>query len=898
MEITRRSVLTGMAVAVLAGALPSVARADTAAGGVRLDFGGATPAPAPGYVRASTETYTAQRGWGWVSAANLVTRDRGGDPVHRDFVFGTAARTFRIGNLTPGRYRLAVVAGDLNFGDHVTQVQAEGVDGGPLPVLRPSVAQFGTLTATLVVPAGATTADITLGSPVNNWVVNAIILEPATEAEEPRVTYVNAPVVSTWGPILTTPDVTVALLAGHRSRAAGRTVVATGLGCPDYLTLIASEVDFWRTHQAASGAIIDPYLSREFQYSTPAYAHAAATLVAYADRSDLVETAALALDHSARTLADRTAASAHEDFFPPMIAHAIRLLAPHVPASRSAVWRADIARFDPLTTYRQGVGGNNWNLVAATGEALFQMDGLRAANDRFAERSFAGQGDTFDPTLGLYLEGPMAYDHFPRLWVDDLVARGYSGPFAAELSEASRRAANVSLFMQSPTGELAAGGRSAHHQWNEAQQCVTYEIYAAQALANGDTELAAAYKRGAHLALRSMFRWVRPSGEMQIVKNWIDPAQRFGYESYSGHSQYNLLPMSMLAIAYEHAAASEEVAEGPAPADVGGYVLHIDALHKVFANASGTYVQIDTAADHGYDATGLIRAHFAGHSPQLGSSDSLLAAPSYQIPANVARPRTTAIGVAWEVSPGTWRYFGELAPALTADPELVRGTETVEEVSFTLRYSGDFGGGVTVVEEQFTLTPDDVRVTTVLPGFAGAVRRVAPVLSNDGRTPATIEVDGKEARVWQEEGGTQGSTLVYRMHDAETVTVGAQEYGNHNGLMRLAVGEYAPGAGDAGVALTITAYKDVSVEVTTRSVAGMVHLVVRTRNNSDAPVDVRVTSPYGSRTFTGIAPGRTVANTFAARSASIPAGVVDVVATTAGGGSVTVAEPYAAHTSR
>ena len=44
----------------------------------RLDFGGATPAPAPGYVRVGTGTYTVARGYGWVTAAGLAIRDRGG----------------------------------------------------------------------------------------------------------------------------------------------------------------------------------------------------------------------------------------------------------------------------------------------------------------------------------------------------------------------------------------------------------------------------------------------------------------------------------------------------------------------------------------------------------------------------------------------------------------------------------------------------------------------------------------------------------------------------------------------------------------------------------------------------------------------------------------------------
>src|SRR6185437_10133423 len=187
----------------------------------------------------------------------------------------------------------------------------------------------------------------------------------------------------------------------------------------------------------------------------------------------------------------------------------------------------------------------------------------------------------------------MAYDHFPRLWLADLLAGGYDGPSHAELEEAIRRAAITSLFMQSPWGELPAGGRSAQHQWNEAEQCVTYEIYAARALKDGDAPMAGVYERAAHLALASMRRWIRPSGEMQIVKNWFDPAQRFGFEGYSSPSQYNLLPAAMLALAYEHSAATEAVQERPAPADVGGYVLEIPSLHKVFASAGGAYVEIE-----------------------------------------------------------------------------------------------------------------------------------------------------------------------------------------------------------------------------------------------------------------------------------------------------------------
>ena len=46
--------------------------------------------------------------------------------------------------------------------------------------------------------------------------------------------------------------------------------------------------------------------------------------------------------------------------------------------------------------------------------------------------------------------------------------------------------------MQSPNGELPTGGRSAQHQWNEAQQCVSYEIWA---VSSGERERGREWER-------------------------------------------------------------------------------------------------------------------------------------------------------------------------------------------------------------------------------------------------------------------------------------------------------------------------------------------------------------------------------------------------------------------
>jgi hypothetical protein len=765
----------------------------------RFDFG--TAATESGYVAVGAETlYRPEQGYGWVGSAaapDMVVRDRGGpDRLRRDFVFGRTSRVFRI-DAPMGRYRLTVIAGDMDYGDHVLEIVVSG--GGAvvaLPVLRPVAAEFVTLEAIVTVAEGIP-LDLTFRSPDNNWAVNALTLTPVPDSENtpPRVmrqSFTRAMPASSWEPVTQWPDPTAALLNRYRAALARKpTVRPTGLTRADYLKLIARGVDFWKKHQNDDGAIIDPYRKAEFQYSTPAFAHAAATLVVYAGRRDLIGPAVKALNQASRALSERRAASAHEDFYPPMLAHAIRLLKPRVPATVSARWEADIRRFDPFTTYRFRPGANNWNVVAMSGEFLFQKAGLRPASNTFVAASVAAQGKHFGSPYGLYLEGPIAYDHFPRLWAADMVASGYAGSHASELRESLRRAAVTSLFLQSPWGELPAGGRSAHHQWNEAEQCVTYEIYAARALKVGDVSLAAAFKRAAHLALASMRRWVRPSGELQIIKNWVAPEKEHAFETYSAHSQYGLLPLSMLAIAYEHAAPTEKIAEKPTPADVGGFVLHLEELHKVVANAGGMYIEVDTIGDHHYDATGLIRVHHPAVNPQLGPSDSVLADSAYRRPKDAPRPpQTTGIGMAWQIADGSWRHLGGVGGERTK--VTVRDvSESPGRVTFRIRYEGDLGGP-TFIEERYVVTPAGVELTTRLGGYNGLRRYVWPVLADDGRMATEITVAGDVVRVTKR---GEKSAQTFRPVGASSVRVMPEKYPNHNGWARLAVAEYPAGDG-------------------------------------------------------------------------------------------------------
>src|SRR5699024_10272004 len=70
---------------------------------------------------------------------------------------------------------------------------------------------------------------------------------------------------------------------------------------------------------------------------------------------------------------------------------------------------------------------------------------------------------------------------------------------------------------------------------------------------------------------------------------------------------------------------------------------------------------------------------------------------------------------------------------------------------------------------------------------------------------------------------------------------------------------------------------EVSVEAATRCVVGRVVEAVKVTSESATPIEVVVSTAYGSRTVT-VAPDTTVSVAFSTRQASVPAGEVSVTA--------------------
>lgn len=596
----------------------------------------------------------------------------------------------------------------------------------------------------------------------------------------------------------------------------------TQLARKDYLPVIAGVVDYWKHFQNPDGAVIDPYEKKERQYSTPAFALAAAILVQEADRPDLLDPASRAMTFATTALANKTTADRHADFYIPMLMHAHRILAPRVSKDVRDDWDQKLRSLIPEKTYRDTTGGGNWNIVNLSGELLRRKDGLVPPDQAdphaaYVEKCLARQQRLMTP-YGMYHDpnSPLAYDAFPRLWLEDVFADdAYDGPHAQKVNQWLRLGGISSLLLLSPSGEWACGGRSGQHQWNEAENAVIAECNANYWHHHGNDGVAGAFKRAAHLCLTSIKRWQRPSGEFWIVKNFADPARRFAYESYSYNSQYNLLPAAMLAIAYER--ADDAIQESQKPGENEAYLFDLrDIFHKIVASVGGNYIEIDTAADPHYNATGLQRLHHSG-VPLSPLSESAPAHRTLEPWDEQPRDGGLTPGIQWRATPdGPWRSLANFASPkdgadpkkpptdVVADARLTVDQHTPAALQFTLIYSLQ-GESALPVTETYALTPTAVEVTSQISGDPAATRVALPVLISDGVRMTHVTIDGPTLRV-----DRVGGSLTYELLEPAGLTLhlDGPKLISHNGYIQAAIADLPPGTKSVKFRITLEPAKD------------------------------------------------------------------------------------------
>lgn len=549
----------------------------------------------------------------------------------------------------------------------------------------------------------------------------------------------------------------------------------------DYLKVIAGQIKVMRGYQNADGRIIEPVGKAEMFFSTPCYAHAVAALAASGFVADpaLLESGMKAMDVSTADLARGDAAGGHGDFFIYPLMMAFQLYAEVAPAARTAAWRENLRRIEPPKAYRAHGDKGNWTIVNLSGDYLRAAAGLTTMD--YVEMRLAPQLRNFT-VLGMYDEHghPLPYDHFSRHYLGGMMLQGYRGKSFERCRDLVWRGAWTSLFMMSPTGQAPTGYRSSHHIWNEAEACVTYEIYAAQYAQAGRLAEAGVFKRAAHLSLQCVRDWLRPDGSGYIVKNRYPIEARHGYEGYSHHTCYNLLACSMLTQAWQFAEAG--VPERPAPCDVGGYVVPIlDPFHKVFASAGGTYVEYDTCGDHVYNPTGLLRVHVKGGHPQLGPSDGCASKFS-------GTDVNIAVGPLWQDASGAWRSLAETSPpAPRVDIVEEKPDQVVFRVTFSeLRVKGRAGPGITVMEA-ITVEPAGVTVRDEITSSSVKSLRISyPMLVFDGLQKTQIRMNGNTLEMSMDGKGVQFEFL---QPAGATLQRSGKELNHRNGTVEPVYGD-------------------------------------------------------------------------------------------------------------
>ena len=520
----------------------------------------------------------------------------------------------------------------------------------------------------------------------------------------------------------------------------------------DYLNVINSQVRAMVKYQDKDGRIVDPVEKEEKFYTTPCFAHSVSALVASATikiEDDLAARGMKALDISLTDMVNATVNGNHGDFYtwPVMLAYAT--FKPFASKEQLKSWddKIESVQIDKLYRTYDNPKENNWVLVHTAGEFLRAQNGF-TSND-YIEKMLGYQLANFTD-LGMYNEhgNPLPYDLFPRHYLSGMLQMGYTGSHAVALKDNLWKGAWTSLFMQSPFGELPTGYRSSHHIWNEAEQCVVFEIYASAYEKLGREKEAGAFKRAALLSLKSIKEWIREDGSGYIVKNRFPIENRHGYERYSMHTCYNMLATSMLAQAWQF--SNDEIEELASPADVGGFVLPIlEPFHKIFANAKGTYLEYETKGDKTYNPTGIIRAHINGAHAQLGPSNGL--APLFS-----GEGVFLATGPLWQNNTGNWVSLAE-QDVESQQVEILE--ESVNAVKFRITHDLGTEDNQASIQETISIKEGRITVQTEFKGITGKKKISWPMLISDGKDGVAVTIADNSVELLLHEKGVRFSIL-------------------------------------------------------------------------------------------------------------------------------------------
>jgi hypothetical protein len=304
---------------------------------------------------------------------------------------------------------------------------------------------------------------------------------------------------------------------------------------------------------------------------------------------------------------------------------------------------------------------------------------------------------------------------------------GYNGKYKERLEDILDKTIDYTLKMQSPTGEVAFGGRSNQFMHNESMYAAYCEMEASRLYEKGDVETAGKFKAAAILAAKSEFAYFTRD-PISHVKNRYDISTLIGCEDYAYFNKYMITTASNLYPAIMF--GNDEIKPTVAPATEGGYVISTsESFHRTFLTAGGYHAQVDTLADFQYDASGLGRIHKEGCPAVLCLSSPFCQRPHYVLEAQ--NPSSMSI-CPYKLDGGRLLFGAEKYARYT----LIDKTENKSEVSatFKVEITRHF-----VATQKITVSDSGVDIET-----DGADGIMLPAFAFDGSEYTQIEAKSGE----------------------------------------------------------------------------------------------------------------------------------------------------------
>jgi hypothetical protein len=535
------------------------------------------------------------------------------------------------------------------------------------------------------------------------------------------------------------------------------------MGGEHYLDVVEGLARWWSQQEdpQVPGRMLDPFGSPapagSPQITRGTLPFSVAILYAAGRARDLLALAIRVMDYETQWYADRMARNDDPGgflFSELQVAafDALRSLAA-IPASKLEVWRSKLAVPAPRLAHIMAVGGSpNSTAYRMLGEWRRYRLGLAydhptvvSAIEHAWRGGSPGQRDLLVPTRwNLYrdlLTDPdsLSTEAAGRVSLLLLAHAGYDGPSAADIRAAAERGTHTMMFLESPVGEVPPNGRTDNHLWVDAGNAAAMELLAEQTAARGHGWRAGQFRRAAMLTLspQHIGRFQRGDGSYFVTRNRFDPNLHVSYQGNMGLG-YNARLMANIATASQ--LRHTHIPEQPAPSELGGYAIALDATHAAaVANAGGMMLQVNMRGEVAnpfpdepdYDNStplGVVRFGRIGWDTRLGPGDGQH---------NWTRTEGISFAPTFAEAGGWTR--------LASVPGRYHGTFSVQFAHpLLVRCAVDYHGADPSFRNEFILTPDGIVSVTTSSG--GTWGMTVPLLTDDGAETLKASFGGRIAR--------------------------------------------------------------------------------------------------------------------------------------------------------